>query len=393
MRLGLVFAASLVSVCLVGAQAHALPDLEKTTYLYPYAAAPAAAFTQRHRNGAPTSEATAPSDYYLFEPSSNAGTPFSEAPLIVYLHGAAPFPNAPDPSDVRSQIQHYVRQGFTVAYLMFCDRNSICSDFEIQEQAALDSLEAVMDELSQPGHVHVSHDGQGRPKVAFLAHSVGTVMAARMASRLGAEQASDPSVPAPAALILLDPAGYEQKFDMGNLHIDIRHIFPLEAPALNGMRPDTKIVALVAEGSAADANSISTAPRILTYAPVADKRAWLVPHQCLQSNNGAINYTSCNGRTVDGRTADVHDGQFFGWKWRDYYATHGSPADEARLSPISYLGFFDHALACVREAFGEGPQARCSGSLVTDMGRWRENGSVVQQARPKVPYTFNPPSN
>jgi pimeloyl-ACP methyl ester carboxylesterase len=393
MRLGLVFAVSLICVCLSGSPVRALPELEKPTYAYPYAAAPAAAFTQRHRAGTTTSQPPAPSDYYLFEPRTHGGALLAEAPLIVFLHGAAPFPNAPAPTDVRSQIQHYVRHGFTVAWLMFCDRDSICSDFQSQEQTALDSLEAVIDELGQPGHVHVPNDAQGRPRLVFLAHSVGTVMAARMAARLGADQQADPAVPAPAALILLDPAGYEQKFDLGDIHIDIRKIFPLEPPALDGMRPDTKIVALVAEGSVNHANSRSTGPRILHYAPVADKLGWVVPHQCVRTNNnGPGDYTTCNGREVEGRTAD-QSGTFFGWRWRDYYATHGSPADEARVSPVAYLGFFDHALACVREALGEGAQARCSGSLVTDMGRWRENGAVVQPARPKVPYSWTPPTN
>jgi pimeloyl-ACP methyl ester carboxylesterase len=393
MRPGLLFAVTLVSACLLDAPALALPDLERPAYSYQIPLP--TDFTSRHNDGAPTSAPAAPDDYYLFEARKPGVTGEQHAPVIVYIHGAAPWPSAPHPTNIRPQIEHYVQSGYTVVWLMFCDGTPWlrpCIDFDVQEETALASLASAFEELRDPGHVHPSVDAQGRPQVVFVAHSVGTVMAARMAAQLGREQQDDVSVPAPAALILHDPAGYEQKWDVGDLHVDIRATFPLEWPALEGLRADTKLLLLVAEGSEPHSNSLSTAPRLLAEAhlPAEQEQAWVVPHQQVKATNCEwswgrwrwencdLDYPSPTG-AIEGRTRDVH-----GTFEHIYYSVHETPGIG---TPVSRRGFDDHTLSCAAEALSGAE--RCSD--VTYMGRWMEDGVPVHGTREKYRYQPSAP--
>ena len=207
-------------------------------------------------------------------------------------------------------------------------------------------------------------------------------MATRIAARFGREQASNPRVPAPQVLVLHDPAGYEQRVPWAN--VDIRRSFPLEGSALSGMRPDTQLLMLIAEGSVGDPNSLSTVPRLWGYVPaIRRKKAYIVPHQCVKRVDGVDDYSCPTGNFDPNSTTDIHtENQHL------YYSLHDAGKNGA--TPVGWRGLFDPTVDCIREAFSGQVQPHCSGALETDMGEWIEDGVVVSPARSRIDYTPGP---
>jgi hypothetical protein len=369
----LLTALSALSPCV----AHALPNLESPNYQYVYAAPPDAAFDQRHREGAtvPGWEAHSSLDYYLFEPRHLDGRQVDEAKVMVFLHGGSLNPVV---REMKQQIEHYVRSGYTVVWPLFCNRGNLCLDFDRYEDNLVSATFSALEELAQPGHVAPTHDDEGRPKFVFAAHSLGTIVGARTTAKLGAMRALDDTIPLPSALLFHDPAGYEVA--VGD--IVMKEIFPLTPETLAGMPDDILMVAVTERLTLDEPNGPGTVLPLFESAPVLDKRAFVLPHQCVKSSWGTLSYTC---PTITARSDERH-----GLFQHVYVSHHRTGERDAHLTPISRVAIFDRLLACATEALTDEVQPLCSGEQSLYTGAWTENGVISRPADPLYPYPMGP---
>ncbi len=243
-------------------------------------------------------------DFYLFEPARTNGKPIGARPLVAYFHGAD---INPSPEKQRRQIEYYVRHGFVVVWMPFCDTRGFCLDFALYDDNAAIALRDALSLLSMDGHVEIALNEQGDPRVGFVGFSLGSHVAARVA---GAGEAAKPYV-----IILHDGAGYEASViePIENLNLpkaaetfvinlvigfiegngwgwddpdsatrtyQIKHALPLDQASLSGISPDTLFVALGAAESEFGPNAVETVRRI--YHRIGSKRklAAIIPHVC-----------------------------------------------------------------------------------------------------------------
>lgn len=156
--------------------------------------------------------------YTLYEPAGPAPT---QAPVVLFLHGYFDtFPNKVD-----AMLQHITRKGYIVIYPSY----GVAWDPTKWETQAINTLDAAMHKLEEPGHVRPD-----RSKFAIVGHSVGGVVALRVAHR--APAAGLVNLPIPLAVVLQDGAGI------------CSPAYPfLRLDDLSQIDPNTKLLIIMAE--------------------------------------------------------------------------------------------------------------------------------------------------
>jgi hypothetical protein len=308
-------------------------------------------------------------DYFVIEPSGA-----TNAPVVVYFHGASPDPR---PTDVRAQINRYVHAGATVVWLRLCDPSVFwcLGTMANQPSDGLDALDDALAYLSSPGHVHPQLSPLGRPQLIFVSHSMGAIVAMRAAAL-----AATTGRAAPQAVLMHDPAGK-----------DVLPFLPLEASNLSSIPADMLQIALVSERSVPDANSSEVVTRIHDNSPSARRFTWIVPSACALVSGATVSY-ACPA--LDAVADDVETDQE-----RIYLSWHDETLDR-RQSGLTFLArvtslhtriaYFDHTLACIREVQEGVAQSDCSGAAATNTGAFLELNGALLPAPPKVPYFSGP---
>ena len=190
--------------------------------------------------------------YVLYEPA--APRP-AAAPVIFFLHGWA----GVNETSYQSMLMHFARRGYTAVFVMYGNAWAP-SAYEGNARAGIN---AAMAELSGPSvHVRPERDPATQlPRVAFAGHSLGGVIALRLAATVS----KAPAVPRPQVIALHDAS------------TDIwanPSLFP-NGPSTSSLLPQieasTRIVAILRSESL-DANEFST-PAFLqtTLVPRANK--------------------------------------------------------------------------------------------------------------------------
>lgn len=156
--------------------------------------------------------------YTLYEP---AGPAPAQAPVVLFLHGY--FHVTPDVYDV--MLHHLARKGYIVIYPSY----GVAWDPANWEMHAINTLDAAMHKLEEPGHVLPD-----RSKFSIVGHSIGAVLALRLAQLASA--AGLVNLPIPRAVVLLDGAG---------LNTPAYPILRLDD--LSQIDPNTKLLIIMAE--------------------------------------------------------------------------------------------------------------------------------------------------
>jgi hypothetical protein len=160
--------------------------------------------------------------YWVYEPAEPRP---DSAPVVVYLHGFGVF----EPSLYDAQLRHLSRKGYVVVFPLYG-----YFDLESYEADARAAIAAALVEL-ETGPEHVRPNGQ----LAYAAHSLGAVLAVRLA----ANGALEPKLPPPAGLVLHDPAGSE------------RASYDVSKGALASIPKSTRLLVIQAEASVDQPNS------------------------------------------------------------------------------------------------------------------------------------------
>lgn len=278
------------------------------------------------------SDPRAVDDVHVFEPVRRH-LPLRAAPVVVPFHGYG----MDGPDTMGAFIQHLTGRGMTVVYPAYLDLRPGgnpygFADWVDRSDGAIRRALAILD---SPGHVRPLRGRNGEPVVAFVAHSVGSYVAAFVAERA----AADPGLPAPRTIVMADPAGHDV---MASLGVVMDRAWTLDRR--------TELVMLSAEGTLASSNARGAVEDFLAYLPIDCRRrsAWLVPHDSEQG------------------TALVSDHLGF----LDRHPT--DPA--ARLDAIDWWGYWLHATAHLEHAFhGSYGAFRHGGSLYN--GLWLDAAS------------------
>ena len=156
--------------------------------------------------------------YTVYEPASPSP---ADAPVVLFLHGY--FDAFPDKVDI--MLRHIVRKGYIVIYPAY----GVAWDPTNWETHAINTLDAVMLKLEEPGHVLPD-----RSKFSIVGHSIGGVLAMRLAQR--APAAGLTNLPIPRAVVLLDGAGLSSP------------AYPfLRLDDMSQIDPNTKLLIIMAE--------------------------------------------------------------------------------------------------------------------------------------------------
>jgi pimeloyl-ACP methyl ester carboxylesterase len=153
-------------------------------------------------------------DYHVFTPRAGS-QPINSAPVVIFIHGFGLGGPAADDKLIR----HLTRSGMSVvypAYLGFgnlTNFNDWVNRTYVSVQRALVKLDA--------GRVPVQRNASGRKKLAFVAHSIGTYVATFVAEKAADEH----GIPEPLAMLFTDPAGYDNKSQVG---IDMSRISDID---------------------------------------------------------------------------------------------------------------------------------------------------------------------
>jgi hypothetical protein len=293
---------------------------------------------------------------------------------MVYLHGGSLNPVV---RDMKAQIEHYVRSGYTVVWPLFCDRGNFCLDFDHYEDNLISATFAALAELETSGHTAPTRDRSGRPTFVYTGHSLGSIVGTRTTAKLGRMHAQDASVLLPSALVFHDPGGYEVK--VGDF--EIKKVFPLTPDTLASM-PERLLVLITERLTFEEVNGTSSVHGIFDNAPIANKHAWVIPHQCVKATWGGPDYT-CPAIT---RPEDERH-----WLFAHVYVSHHRVGErDTHLTPISQVAVFDRILACATEGLTGLVQPLCNGAESTYTGAWVENGGVLKLAAPLYPYPAAP---
>ncbi len=156
--------------------------------------------------------------YTIYEP---AGPAPAQAPVVLFLHGY--FDTLPDKVD--AMLRHLARKGYIVIYPSY----GVAWDPTNWETHAINTLDTAMHKLEEPGHVLPD-----RNKFAIVGHSIGGVLALRLAQR--APAAGLVNLPIPRAVVLQDGAGIST----------LAYPF-LRLDDLSQIDPNTKLLIIMAE--------------------------------------------------------------------------------------------------------------------------------------------------
>jgi hypothetical protein len=279
-------------------------------------------------------------DYTVFKPDPDSLTPS----VVVYFHG---YSENAVPADVRTQIDQLVREGSTVVWLRQCTPGWCWWD-TATDVIATTSLEVTKDALA-----YVKTIVPGPLKITFVAHSIGTQVAMRVASGL-------PAADKPKAAILHDPRGGSSLVKIG-------------ADKLAGIPSTMLQIILVAADSVSDSSSQDVVPKLHGNSPSTRKHAWIVPHACATVTGSTVSYTCPvpigeKDKTDDSLTAE-----------RSYYVSqHLSTLDgvgvDAKskttrtVSAHARRAFLEQTWACVREVKSGVAEAGCTGAGATFTG-------------------------
>lgn len=345
-------------------------------------------------------------DFYLFEPRRLDGQPTTPRPLVVYFHGASLWPS---PTQVRSQIEHYVQSGYSVLYPMFCNDKLACVDFVRQDGNAMTALMDGRYTLWQDDHVGLEVRADGKENIAFVAQSLGSHIATRLAGWLGHLDRGWGALPTPQALIFHDAAGHESSIRsaVGSLGegfyqwvingledhglgwdpiaggprtYEIKDVLPLTPELLSGVPSSTLVLLLAAEETYETPNAFETARRIYAYVPAAESRAYVVPSQCATEVNGSVSYECPPDLAASSHSA-----------WHHYYfSSHVlfGIGDDALMNSAVVL----QTTACLEQARTGSVQPLCTGSFATFSGVWQQpDGTGSRLADTKFDWSLPAP--
>ncbi len=127
--------------------------------------------------------------FTTYEPTAPAPR---SAPVVLFLHG---FFDA-EPTGIDAMLRHVARAGFIVIYPTY----GVPWGPADWEENAVEAFDTAMNQLATSGSVKPD-----RAHTAIIGHSIGGLLAMRLAARAGAGK--DPRIKPPAAVVLLDSAG------------------------------------------------------------------------------------------------------------------------------------------------------------------------------------------
>jgi pimeloyl-ACP methyl ester carboxylesterase len=162
--------------------------------------------------------------YFILEPTA----PKPEAaPVVLFLHGYF----ARNLKTYDFWMRHMAQKGYVVVWVQYDVGTTLptayLSHVMVTWQDALKRLENAPFE----NHVRPERDPSGEPKTALVGHSVGALLAMGVAATANDEDSFLYLLPRPHALVLIEPGGW--------------HILP--TPAMHKIRPETRMLCLVAD--------------------------------------------------------------------------------------------------------------------------------------------------
>ncbi len=286
-------------------------------------------------------------DYYLYEPVAGAETP-ATAPVVVFFQGFV----IDGPWQVDRLIRHLARSGITVVYPTYLNMVTNVWSFADWVERSTGSIQDALAVLGRPGHVTVERDSAGQPKLAFVAHSIGSYVASFVAERA----ADTGEIPRPRVLAFMDPAGFDYKPYLG---IDTERLGDLDAA--------TDVIMLSAEDELFDeqglvtTNSQHAVQDLVDHLPVDCERlsAWVIPSD------------------VEDETALVSD-------------HYGGPQTHQVFDAVDWWGYWPQLSAHLKYAFwGTYGSFTHAGGLYA--GSWRDkNGDFDRPIEPRLPHPMYP---
>jgi len=260
--------------------------------------------------------------YWLYEPS---GPVPASAPVVVFLHGYSLLDDGR--AVYANMIHHLVKRGNTVVY----PRQGNGVEWWNYEDNIVASMVDAEARLSGLGHVDPGPEGY-----AMVGHSLGGVLALRVAQRAGAA-----GWPTPAAVAVMDGAGFTTP-----AYPDM----PIED--LSAIAADTFLLAIVAETSFTDPN---TQPIV--------QRLWANTPQIARAQKNILGVRSDNWGSPE--LVSEHLGVLSGW------AVGMGPQP---LDAIDWYGYWRPVDALLERAFQGtgGEEALGNGPAARDMGEWSD---------------------
>jgi pimeloyl-ACP methyl ester carboxylesterase len=244
---------------------------------------PHAAVVVRHHTKGPFDTGA----FVTYEPSSPSP---ERAPVVLFLHGFFD----QEPTKVDPMLRHIAGKGFIVVYPGY----GVPWDPATWEDHAVRAFDAAMADLDAADRVHPD-----RSRVAIVGHSIGGLLALRLATRAGA----DPRLPVPRTVVLLDAAGLATpayRF----LPVDDLASFPANASLLVVMAEEsylrrTKEESACRSGASAgdlDCNAFGIARRAFAALPqVARKTAVVIPSDADGDAKLVSDHNAILGDTLD----------------------------------------------------------------------------------------------
>lgn len=295
-------------------------------------------------------------DYTVFKPGVDSLTPS----VVVYFHG---YSENAVPADVRTQIDQLVREGSTVIWLRQCTPGWCWWD-TATDVIATTSLNVTKDALA-----YVKTFLPGPLRISFVAHSVGTQVAMRVASGL-------PLADKPKAAILHDPRGGS-------------NLVKIDAARLAGIPSTMLQIILVAQDSVADSSSQDVVPKLHNNSPSVRKYAWVVPHACATELGGSVSYTCPVPIGEKDKTDDSLTPEHSYYVSQHLSTIDGTGVDAKSkttrvVSAHTRRAFLEQTWACVREVKTGFAEEQCTGAAATATGVF---GTGVK-APPKSPYVM-----
>lgn len=162
--------------------------------------------------------------YFIFEPAA----PKPEtAPVVLFLHGYF----AKNLKTYDFWMRHMAQKGYIVVWVQYDVGSTLPTNYLshvlVTWQDALKRLE------NEPfeNHVRPERDESGEPKTALVGHSIGAYLAVGVAATASEENGLIWLLPRPWVMVLIEPGGW--------------HILP--TPSMHAIRPETKMLCLVAD--------------------------------------------------------------------------------------------------------------------------------------------------
>ena len=164
-----------------------------------------------------------PHAFTTFEPADPAPPDGARVPVVLFLHGWW----GVEPSGVNPMLRHIASRGFDVIYPSY----GVAWDPAHWEENAVAALDAALASLDVPGRARPD-----RSRIAIVGHSMGGILALRLANRAG--KAKDPRLPVPIAVVTSDAAGLATP------------AYPyVSIDDLSAMAPSTQLLVIMSEDS------------------------------------------------------------------------------------------------------------------------------------------------